>query len=408
MKNNKKHIAYLEENYGKNILPLSIVENDRFPGGEPVEILFFYKKDTSVMKLKESLLKTIEHYNLFSSRLIMIDSNKFALQYCIDGAVINVLPSINSTSNNINIEDVKKMMVHVKTLPSEPLFAVTGIPIKDGVLGGISCSHTVADGISLMLFLFSWGRIIEGKDFPLPSKQRLFKGSPVSFDKIDKAFIPPLSELSDKIQNRVKSDNIKTYTRREYFSDEFFNEHKNKAKLENAKYIISNNQILTSYLLKKYHNYIMPYSDRIRLKIPVNFRGIRPDIDSSYIGNVVIDSFTEFTKDEIDEMSIYQIAYRLKESLLNTRNENYIKEITYLSKYGMEFKSEMIKNYPSYNVDTDIVSSNLTHFNNLESLGLSSDIGSIEHMSSTVQTSFIILKEKSGTIFVEIKSRYQF
>ena len=229
---NKTKSEYLENNYGKNIIPLSAAEQSMI-GIEQTEVLLFYKKETSISKLKESLLKTIEHYNLFSSRLIMIDDNKFALQYCTDGFVINVLPSIDEPFDRINIEDIKKMMVRVKTLPGEPLFAVTGIPVKDGIFGGISCSHAISDGISLMLFLFSWMCIIEGKNFPLPSNQRLFKGKPVSIDRIDKAFIPPLSELSQEIQNRVKAGDIKTFSKREYFTYEFLTQIKNQAILEN-------------------------------------------------------------------------------------------------------------------------------------------------------------------------------
>ncbi|MCX5849950.1 MAG: acyltransferase [Deltaproteobacteria bacterium] len=402
-------LTYLEKNYGTNILPLSIVENEDLPGTNPMEVLGFYKKETSLLRIKESLFKTVEHYNLFSSRLIMIDHNKFALQYCTNGFEYNALPFINTTFDNINIDDIKKMIVNVKTLPGEPLFAVTIIPIKDGVFGGISCSHAIADGFSLLLFLFSWGCIKDGNSFPFPSTQRLFKGNPISFDKIDKVFIPPLSELSNEIQNRVKYvNNIKLYSKKEYFSDEFLNEIKNKAKLENAKNIISDNQIIISFLLKKYHDHIMPDTDRIRLRNPINIRDVHPDIDSSYIGNAYFDSITEFTKDEINKMSIYEIAYRLKESIINTRNENFIKEISYLSKYGIEFKTDIFKTYPTYNIDTDIVSSNLTHVGDLESLGLGSDIGSILYMSSPAQTGFSMLKEKGGRIFAQITSRYPF
>ena len=408
MKINKENIKHLEENYGKNILPLSIFDNENFPGINPLEILLFYKKETSVSKLKESLLKTIEHYNLFSSCLIMIDDNKFALQYCTDGAVVNVLPSINAKFDDINIDDIKKMMIHVKTLPGEPLFAVTGIPMEDGILGAISCSHAIGDGISLMLFLYAWNCIIEGKSLLPPSGQRLFKGSPTDFDKIDKVFITPLSELNDIVQNRVKNvSNTKIYTTREYFSDEFLNEMKNQAKSENAKYIISNNQIMTSFLLKKYHDYILPNTDRIVLKSPINLREIHPDIDSMYIGSANFNSFTEFTKDEINNMSIYQIAYRIKESMVNMRNEKYANEIVQLSQYGIEINVDIFrKNRPPYSVDTNIVSSNLTHLNDIESLFLGPSTGSILYIGLAVETGFTILKEKSGSIFAQITSRY--
>ncbi|HNY50841.1 MAG TPA: acyltransferase [Smithella sp.] len=403
---NKTKSEYLENNYGKNIIPLSAAEQSMI-GIEQTEVLLFYKKETSISKLKESLLKTIEHYNLFSSRLIMIDDNKFALQYCTDGFVINVLPSIDEPFDRINIEDIKKMMVRVKTLPGEPLFAVTGIPVKDGIFGGISCSHAISDGISLMLFLFSWMCIIEGKNFPLPSNQRLFKGKPVSIDRIDKAFIPPLSELSQEIQNRVKAGDIKTFSKREYFTYEFLTQIKNQAILENKKYILSNNQIITSCLLKKYHNHILPKTDKIFLKHPISIRDVNPDIDSFYIGNAVFVNLIEFTKNEIDTMSIPQIAYRLKESIHKIRNENFIKEISSFSRYGLEIKTDLYKKYPAANIDTDIVASNMTHLSDFESFGFSSNIGSIVHIGMPYyKTSFIMLKEKSDTIFAEITSIY--
>jgi hypothetical protein len=125
-----------------------------------------------------------------------------------------------------------------------------------------------------------------------------------------------------------------------------------------------------------------------------------------YIGNAYFDNIAEFTKDDIDKMSLYQIAYRLKESMINTRNENFIKEISYLSKYGIEFKTDVYKYYRSDNIDTDIVSSNLTHINDLESLGMGSNILSILYMSSPAQTGFTMLKEKSGRIFAQITSLY--
>lgn len=398
--------TYLEENYDKNILPLSTAEQSMI-GTEQTEILFFYKKDTSITKLQESLFQTIQHYNLFSSRLIMIDDKKFALQYCTDGFVTNVLPPVNDTFDNIHIDDIKKMILRVKTLPGEPLFAVTGIPIKDGIFGGISCSHAISDGISLMLFLYSWLCIIEGKNFPLPSNQRLFKGQPVSFNTIDKAFIPPLCELSKEIQDRVKSNENKTYSKREYFTEEFLHQIKNQARSENEQYKISNHQIITSYLLKKYHDYILPHADRIFLRNPISIRGVHPDIDSFYIGNAVFVNLIEFTKKEINAMSIPQIAYRLKDSINHTRNENFTKEISCLSKYGLEIKTDLYKKYPPPNVETDIVSSNMTHLSDLESMGFDSNMGNIVYIGMPYyKTTFIMLKEKCDRIFADITSRY--
>ncbi len=406
--NNKSRKLFLEENLGKTILPLSILDNEIRPGGNPIEILLFYRREISVLKIQESFKKAVEHYNLFSSCLIRIDHDKFALQYCSDGAVIDIMPGVNETHDRMDIEHVGKMMMHVQTLPGEPLFALTVIPTKDGYLGGFSFSHAIGDGVSLILFLFSLGLIMADENFPLPSNQRLFTGKPVSLDQIEKSLIPPLNDLNKKIQNRVKQANVKTYAKREYFSDEQLNAIKNQAKSAGEKNEISNNQIITSLLLKKYHHALLPDAERIRLRSPVNFREIHPDIDPCYIGNALFVSFTEFQKDEIDSLSVHEIAYRFKESVVRMRNENFVKKISYLSEYGIEFQHEALENYLPHNTDTDIVSTNLTHINDLESLGLGANMGRILYMGLPLQPCFTMLKEKSGSILAQITGRYPF
>ena len=110
MKLNKEHTEYLKKNYGKNILPLSILDNEYYPGTNPLEILFFWNRESSDAEARESILKTIKHYNLFSSRLIMTEDNKFALQYCTDGAELHFWPRLNIAYDDVNIDDIKKMI----------------------------------------------------------------------------------------------------------------------------------------------------------------------------------------------------------------------------------------------------------------------------------------------------------
>jgi hypothetical protein len=398
----KELSAYIEENSGKNILPLSIIENEELIGSKPIEIIVFYKKQKTISEIKECLLKTIEYYNIFSSRLIQIDYQRYALQYAADGFIANILPPVDATIDKIHVDDIKRMMAHVKTLPGEPLFAVTGFSTQDGTVGALSCSHAVADGISLFLFLFAWLSIVNGNPFPLPSKQRLFTGSPVNADALDKAFTPPLSELSNVIQNRIHyENNIKTYAHMDYFTHEFLDDMKNKAKRENANYILSNNQIINALLMKKYHRHVLPDTHKIVLRNPINLRDVHPDIDSLYIGNAYLDCTTEFTKDEIDNLPVYEIASRLKESIHNAKEETFVRKIAYLSKFGIEFRSDILNQYSPDNIKTDIVSSNVAHLHDLESLGMGSNVFNILHMDSAAQTSFVILKESSHVILAQ-------
>lgn len=399
--------ACLKDHLGKDILPLSALENASVPGADPVEILLYYKKETSVQTLRENLIKAIRHYNLFSSRLIVIEKNRFALQYCTDGADINVLPPLDVSFDDLDIGKIRGMMTHVKTLPGEPLLAVTGIPIRDGIVGAVSCSHAVADGVSLMLFLFTWSCLIEGNPFLPPSPQRLFTGNPLRLDDMDQAFIPPLSELDDRIRERMsRALQNDSHTIREYFPDGFFDDIKKIETGGGGNVSLSTNQTMTAHLLKKYHRNILPAARKIVVRVPVNIREIHPDIDALYIGNAYVDSIAEFSREEVDAMPMMDIARRLKDSIARTRQERFITGISFLSPYGLEFKPEALQQFPPFNPETDVVASNLTHISDLESLGLGSNIGRLIHIGGPARTSFVMLKEKSGRLFAQITGNY--
>ncbi len=212
--------------------------------------------------------------------------------------------------------------------------------------------------------------------------------------------------MNDEIKERLKSVDEKIYTKREYFPDELLEDIKKKAKLENEKYKISNNQIMNALILKNYHKQMLPGAEKIRLRTPVNLRDVHPDIDTMYLGNAYFDSIAEFSADEMDKLSIYEIAYRLKESIAVMRNEDYIRGIASLSKYGIQLKSDLIENYSLYNVDTDMISANLAHLNDIAALGLPDEKGKFLYVTTPVHTGFVILKEESGKIFADITSRY--
>ena len=101
MKNSKiddeKNVSYLKKNYGKNILPLSLLQNEYVLGTEPLEILFFWNKESTFLETKESIFRAVKYYNIFSSRLIQTGQNEFSLQYCKDGFQFNFLPLIDDT-----------------------------------------------------------------------------------------------------------------------------------------------------------------------------------------------------------------------------------------------------------------------------------------------------------------------
>jgi len=406
MKLSKEQMAYLEENMGKTILPFSNFENKIRLGTEAIEVLLYYKKDWTPQQYFEAFVKAANHFNLFSSRIIRMDDDKYALHYCTDGVQLHVLPPIDENFADVNIDEIKKKIVKVKTLPGEPLLSLTIVKLKDGSLGGVSCSHAVCDGIIFILFLSLWGCFIEGTEPYQPSPQRLFKGNPVSSDTIDKVFMPSLSEVSDEIKERLKSVDEKIYTKREYFPDKLLDDIKKKAKLENEKYNISNNQIMNAVIMKNYHKQMLPNADRVRLRTPINLRDVHPDIDSMYLGNAYFDSIADFSKEEMDKLSIYEIAYRLKESIAVMRDVEYIKRIASLTQYGIQLKSDLIENYSLYNVETDMISANLAHLNDIATLGLPEEKGKFLYVTTPVHTGFVILKEESGKIFADITSRY--
>lgn len=88
------------------------------------------------------------------------------------------------------------------------------------------------------------------------------------------------------------------------------------------------------------------------------------------------------------------------------RRKDYIKNIAYLSAYGVELKEDVFKDYPPYNPETDILSTNMAHFADLDSLGLGSKVGSLLNIDTVVQTCFTMIKEESNRMFAQVTGLY--
>jgi len=181
---------------------------------------------------------------------------------------------------DVNIEDIKKKVVKVKHYPDEPLLSLTVIKLKDGSVGRSQLFTCRLRRHYVYPVPFSLGMFHRRHPTFATVSSKIIKGKPISSDKIDKVFIPSLSELSDEIKERLKSVDEKIYTKREYFPDELLDDIKKKAKLENEKYNISNNQIMNALILKNYYKQMLPGADKIRLRTPINLRDVHPDIDS--------------------------------------------------------------------------------------------------------------------------------
>ena len=158
---------------------------------------------------------------------------------------------------------------------------------------------------------------------------------------------------------------------------------------------------MTSFLLKKYHDAMLPKTEKIVLRTPINLRDIYPDLHPMYMGNAYFASLTEFTKDEINKMSIPQIAYRLTESVNKAKSKDNVKKILYLSEYGIEFKPEVFKDYSPFNMETDISSTNLSQLSDPASIGLDNSLVNILYMGSPALNCFIFLNQKN-TLFAQV------
>lgn len=201
-----------------------------------------------------------------------------------------------------------------------------GMP--SGVLVGMSLSHVVCDGVTLFHLLNALSQSLRGI-----SGERLERRGYPGLGELDPAEICTQSYRPDSVTRFAlgpQPEPVRMLTISRSQRDELHQ----VAKAAGQSF--SDYQLISAMLMKEHATVAVASADEFRLRTPVDFRGVHPDVSFAYVGNAFFDAVATFSIDELGELSFLQVADRVAASVGEVKRLARLGEIYHMQPDGLQ------------------------------------------------------------------------
>ena len=251
----------------------------------------------------------------------------------------------------------------VNTFDGEPLAKIRITHTPGGSVLGVSISHAIADGFSYFHFLSSWARSFQGKPFfPAAHQRSLLVSNQIKSQNILLTPENVLNEaglfLKDK-REVIKKEDLK-------WESQIFHIGELKESLtreqENTETRLSFNDIITAQLSKIYLPKWQVSGQKLPCYIscPVDFRRILDGFPKTYFGNAVSLATTEIELEELNSISLSDLAIRIRSNVKNIVKERIEKSISCLTTLRHQQNISIFENIHVMHPETGLLVTNLS------------------------------------------------
>jgi len=370
------------------MLPLSDLEVGMI-GAPPIDLLLRYQVRLDPEMVERGFREALRQADVFASRLVQLGDDRFGLVSDPEGATFTVRPPASAEHTAFELDAHGALMERVRGLPGDPLVAASCTPLTDGTLVGLSVSHVVGDGGSLVRFMAMWIAAARGIAVTWPDSRRSYRHGSVA--------APPPSPpppLPDAIARRaafyralrrecrselVTSDEVEALWRR-------CQEHDGS---------VTRQQAVVAHLLKKHAAAMVPDASHVRVRTPVDIRGLHPAVSWDYLGNAFVDALVGFTRAQLESASVAELAAAIGASIAEIRDPARLARRLSWTEHGLEQPAA-----PGEPIapESDIVCSNLAKLGSVVHTG--ADFGSgpavSTHIAFIAPTGFILTSNVDG------------
>eukprot|EP00249_Psilotum_nudum_P000911 c13090_g1_i1 orf=391-1812(+) len=272
-------------------------------------LLYFYRIEAgcishAIQKIQTSLSVVLVHFYPLAGRLVVAEDARHYID-CCDAGVLFVEASTNTSFYDLEKENFQMTPFSLKLMPMTkqmradssdvPILGVQVTKFQGGGLAiGVSFTHVVADGMSIVHFMQSWAECCKGVPISLrPTHERtLLQLADMSLCKpssqVYHPFPPcPLDDPSykggDVLEQRLRLHTWKVYS----FTSSSIEVLKAVANVDSTAYRYSSFEVLAAHVslcLAKLHK--LQGNDKVRVVFWMNGRArLLPNIPRSYFGN---------------------------------------------------------------------------------------------------------------------------
>lgn len=276
--------------------------------------------------------------------------------------IIDVRPPVQWTTADFKVGQVPAFVGGLETIPGRPVLAVTLTPVTRGAVLSVSFSHAVGDLCSLYLFLAYLSEQYRDLD-RLPATPGTAHPRTVVLGQ-ENIGAPARRGLADPASSGAASPRKLEY---DYTTIKFDRDFLDslRAELSTGDAPPTINEALTAFLVHKYGAEVMGRTTGLRLRVPVNVRGMHPAIPDDFIGNAILEAIVPLDELVDSPVAAIETVQRIRDAIAAAKNKEHIEETLFVRDSSIGLKG---KGLPVYDRETDILSTvtSSMHFHKLD------------------------------------------
>jgi hypothetical protein len=319
-------------------------------GMPPFFRLLCYDYIPDIDRLEASLAKVFERYPRFAQRVVGSTKGNAQFVAMEQPQRLELRPPVRWTHDDFAVEQLPAFVSGLESAPGQPVAAARLRPITGGAALSVSLSHSAGDFYSLYLFLATWAE--------------QFKAAAAGAR--DPSVVPPLNqppiaiedseELRQQSPSKLRSTGLHKHNYSLlHFDREFLDSL--RSELSSDKGPLSLNEVLTAFIIHRHGKAIMGRTSGLRLRVPVNVRGVHPAIPNDFVGNGITEAVVPLDELVDSPAAARQTAQRIRDSVEAVRTREAVEAALEVVDGQVELRT---KGLPVYNRHTDILSTNLS------------------------------------------------
>jgi hypothetical protein len=312
--------------------------------------LFHYASGPDIDRLRHSFQAAVSRFPRLGAEIVRSQPG-FALAPLTSPPSLRLRHPVEWEPAQFSFEQLPAFVDNLETVPGRPVLAASLAPVTHGVVLGLSMSHCVGDGYSLYLFQKCWA-----EEFAA-ARQGTFAAAEPDLDNsgLERGGCRGEASLDEPARARLaRLRQMKRNLSSSRFSSDFLDALRRELSTEQL--TPSVNEAITAFLVHRYGAKMMGHKGPIRLRIPVDIRGIDPRIGSGFFGNAFVEAV--ICIDELDDTkaAALRTLQLIRHEVSKARDISYVRsclrtdgEFVYLDPGAAPFDREK-----------DIVSSNIS------------------------------------------------
>jgi hypothetical protein len=313
--------------------------------------LFYYTRSPHIDRLRHSFQAAVSRFPRLAAEIVR-SQGRFALAPLISPPSLRLRSRVEWEPAQFSFEQLPAFVDNLETVPGRPVLAASLAPVTEGVVLGLSMSHSVGDGYSLYLFQKCWaeefavgrqGAFAAGE--PDLDNSGLERGGSWGEESLDEPARARLARL------RQMKRNLGSFR----FSSDFLDALRRELSTEQL--TPSVNEAITTFLVHRYGAKMMGHKRPIRLRIPVDVRGIDPRIGPQFVGNAFVEAVICIDELNDTKAAALRTVQLIRQEVRKARDISYVRsclrtegELVYLDPGAA----------PPFDRERDIVSSNIS------------------------------------------------